>query len=207
MLADVARFYRDARRAPGRRPNRAPRPSGRGWTEHGYGAAFREHFLIPITSAVWSTAADRVLEFPVGYLLRFLDNHGLIGYGNGPQWRVVVGGSRSYVERLVAGLPGGSVRTGRPGRLGRARSVRRPRFGPPTAAHRFDAVVMATHADDALRLLRDADERERRVLDAFEYSDEPGRAPHRRTDPRIEPRGPGLVERPDRPTADGRPTR
>ncbi|MGZ8476079.1 MAG: NAD(P)/FAD-dependent oxidoreductase, partial [Candidatus Limnocylindria bacterium] len=170
MLADILRFYRDATAILG-----SDVPSALTLQEflasRGYGSAFAHHFLVPITSAVWSTAADRIGEFPIHYLLRFLDNHGLIGYGKAPQWRTITGGSTSYVERIMATLPAGAVRADDPvtevtrgpaGVLVLTRSGRR---------EAFDAVVMATHADDALALLGDADRRERDALGGFEYTE------------------------------------
>jgi predicted NAD/FAD-binding protein len=134
----------------------------------GYSERFRRHFLVPLTSALWSTAPGRALELPAAYAIRFFDNHGMLGFGRF-RWRTVTGGSRRYVDAIGREL-GGAVRAGLD-----VRSVRRSAGGVELrtedgAVHAFDHVVVATHADEALRLLEDPTPAERRVLGAFGYT-------------------------------------
>jgi len=169
MFPDILRFYRDARQVLD-----APTPTGMTLSQYlddrRFGAAFRDHFLVPITAGVWSTAPGRTLEYPVDYLLRFLDNHGLIGTGRMHPWRTVTGGSRSYVDRLLATLPAGAVRSAHPVAAVARDGMRSVVVDVGGTRERFDGVVLATHADDALALLADADPDERAALGGFEYN-------------------------------------
>ena len=136
--------------------------------ERRYSQRFRRHFLVPLTSALWSTAPGRALDFPAAYAIRFFDNHGMLGFGRF-RWRAVSGGSHTYVRAIGERL-GPGLRVG----LG-VRSLRRDLGGVELTddagtRHRFDKVVIATHAHQALALLEDPSEEERRVLGAFGYT-------------------------------------
>jgi predicted NAD/FAD-binding protein len=134
----------------------------------GYSERFRSHFLVPLTSALWSTAPERALDFPAAYAIRFFEHHGMLGFGRF-RWRTVSGGSRRYVARLLERLPG-KAHIG----LG-ARAIRRTADGVELTTEdgetrRFDKAVVATHADQALALLGDASREEQSALGAFRYT-------------------------------------
>lgn len=168
MLADVPRFHRAARRllAAG---DTTPTPTLGGFLrDHRFPPYFVSHFAVPLVAAVWSCAPDTALRYPAAYLFRFLDHHGLLSVTGSPRWKTVTGGSAAYVER--AAKPLASVRTSTPVRriVRGADGVRVFTEDGEASAH--PAVVIAVHPDQALRLLADPTERERRVLGAFTYS-------------------------------------
>ena len=132
-----------------------------------YSMAFRRHFIVPLTAALWSAAPTRTLEIPAAYAIRFFDNHGMLGLRR-HRWRTVEGGAQTYVQALLRQLP--FVRAGLP-----VRAVRREEDSvvirtDDDATHAFDRVVIATHADEALALLEDPSPSEREVLVAFGYT-------------------------------------
>jgi uncharacterized protein len=165
LLWEIGRWLRTARRSLDE-ADYERYTLGRYLDERGYSGRFREHFIVPLTSALWSTAPGRALDFPAAYAIRFFDNHGMLGFGRF-RWLSVAGGSRSYVDALLARL---NVRLG----LG-VRAVTRGPHGVELLTddggrRDFDAVVVATHADQALCLLADPSDEERRVLGGFAYT-------------------------------------
>lgn len=135
-------------------------------TAGGYGGAFQQHYLLPMAAAIWSSATADILSFPATTFLRFCLNHALLQVSRRPQWKTVVGGGREYVRQIVSKLD--DVRIGTP-----VRAVRRDADGvdilTDAGPQRFDAVVLATHAPDTLRLLDDPDYDEGDVLRAVRY--------------------------------------
>ncbi len=134
-----------------------------GFSEH-----FMAHYAVPVVSCVWSSGREVALLYPARYLFRFLDHHGMLRLTGSPQWYTVAGGSRTYVERLAARLP--DVR-----RSAAVTDVTRRTDGVEIrtvtgAVTRFDRVVIATHADQALGLLTDPSDQEVQTLKAFGYS-------------------------------------
>ncbi len=134
-----------------------------GFSEH-----FISHYAVPVVSCVWSSGRDAASHYPARYLFRFLDHHGMLQVTGSPMWFTVVGGSRTYVERLAARLP--DVR-----RSAAVTDITRRPEGveithAPGVTATFDRVVIATHADQALNLLTDPSDQEVQTLKAFEYS-------------------------------------
>lgn len=137
----------------------------------GTGAWFRDYYLLPLSGAIWSTPAEKILDFPANALIRFFENHALLSHTGQHQWYTVKGGSVEYVNRLAADLKRKSVslRTGTP-----VAGVRRVPAGVEVRMQggdweRFDEVVFATHSDDTLRLLSDPRATEQAALSQVAY--------------------------------------
>ncbi len=212
MLAEIPRFHRAARRhlteghlteghltgghlTEGHltqdvlaRPDQAePQTLGEFLRARRFGAYFAAHFALPLVAAVWSCPPGTALRYPARYLFAFLANHGMLSVSGSPPWRTVTGGSRHYVERAAKRLH--DIRLSTP-----VRAVRRHPDGVELRdaageVHRFDAVVVATHPDQALRLLDPPTPAEHEVLGAFAYTRNPALL---HTDVTLLPSRPGI---------------
>lgn len=165
MLRDLKRFYREA---PALLARSDAGPDLGDWlTERGYGDAFIDEHLLPMVCALWSSPAHQALHFPAKYLARFMANHHMLQIAGRPEWRVVRGGSASYVRALTANWAV-TVRTGCAVRRVR-RQTRGIEVTHAEGSEVFDQVVLACHSDQALALLDQPNTAERSVLGAIRY--------------------------------------
>lgn len=167
MLRDLVRFYREANDDV---------KAGLGDTtmkeylsERGYSEVFRDRHLLPMASALWSQGFAQTEEMPLRFFVSFFENHGMLSLRNRPEWRVVSGGSKVYVDQLSRGLKA-TLRLETP-----VRRVTRTPSGVSLetsgeGSETFDRVVFGCHSNQALNLLSDPTPQERSVLGAIRYS-------------------------------------
>lgn len=173
MLFDIARFNRDGTRlalARHRQSNADSETVGAFLRRRGYGLEFAQHYLLPMGSAIWSCPTDCFADFPIQMIVEFFHNHGLLSLRDRPTWRVVAGGAKQYVAALAARIQlHGRILLSTP----IARITRHPdgvEVAPREgSAEWFDHVILACHANQALRLLSDPSTAEQQILSAFPY--------------------------------------
>jgi predicted NAD/FAD-binding protein len=168
MTRDIIRFNRDAERVLSE--GDLETTLGDLLRRRGYSDAFVDLYIVPMGASIWSTDPDRMMGFPAHTFVRFLVNHGLTSLVDRPTWYVVEGGSRDYVSRILESFSE-PVRTSSP-----VERIRREEDGVEVTVRgrspeRFDKVVIASHSDQALRMLDDASDAEQEVLGAMQYQE------------------------------------
>lgn len=169
MVRDILRFNRQAAADLDNGAIAADITLGEYLRAKGYGQRFTDHYIIPMGAAIWSMSLADMLGFPLQFFVRFFRNHGLLSVSDRPQWRVVEGGSRSYIAPLTAPFKD-SIHLNCPV----SRIIRDPQ-GVTVVSRRgeehFDRVILACHSDQALKLLDQPTEQERSILGAIGYAD------------------------------------
>lgn len=169
MIREIMRFNSLTRDALARDLIPADQTLASYLDEHGFSRYFRNHYIIPMGAAIWSAAEADINRFPVRFFLRFFSNHGMLSVYDRPTWRVIKGGSESYIPGMLAPL-GDRVYRGTP-----VTAICRNAEGVTLHSHRgeeaYDQVVIATHSDQALSMLADPSDDERRILGALPYQE------------------------------------
>jgi uncharacterized protein len=170
MLRDIMRFNRQTTDMALTAGAMDEIPLGEFLDANQYGTEFRDWYLLPMAGCIWSCPTEQMLAFPLATFVRFCHNHGLIQVSNRPQWHTVTGGARHYVQKMLEAISQSYLNTA-------VTSVRRVPVGASFQARvesvrgvqLYDHVVLATHSDQALRLLQDASDTERAMLAAVGY--------------------------------------
>jgi len=166
MIRDILRFNNEAKQVLDR--NNTNFTLGKYLHDNGYSEEFINHYIIPMGAAIWSSAPDKMMDFPAYFFIRFFNNHGMLSVNERPDWYVIQDGSKNYVDKLVAGFkdrihlncPIESIQR-------KGSHVLVKPFGQNSL--KFDAVFIACHSDQALKMLADPTSDERNVLGSIPY--------------------------------------
>lgn len=169
LLKDILRFNKQATNALENNALPEEMTLGDYLDQNHYNHAFQQYYLLPMGAAIWSASISDLRAFPLVFFVRFFRNHGLLSVNHRPQWYTLVGGSKSYIPNLTAPYAS-RIHLNSP-----VTQITRDSTGvnitTPTGTQRFDQVVLACHADQALAMLSDASETEKAVLSAMPYQD------------------------------------
>ena len=172
MLRDVLRFNKIATgiaRQQAQSGGLSDATSLRDFLEvHAFSTPFRDWYLLPMLGSIWSCPTPQMLAFPIGTLVQFCDNHGLLQIVNRPKWFTVAGGARQYVDTIIATLADARLNTPV---THIARHPHGVTITTATGTETFDAVVLACHSDQALQLLSAPSASESTVLGAIQFQD------------------------------------
>ena len=173
MLRDLLRFNAlTTRMAQSGSDAQLRQPLGDFLREQGFGTAFCDWYFLPMMACIWSCPTAQMLQFPVSTMVRFCHNHGLLQITNRPQWWTVQGGAKHYVKKITAGIADKRLKTPvqRIEYLQQApNSKGSVRLHTQAGAELFDKVIIATHSDQALRMLAEPTAQERQTLGAIHY--------------------------------------
>ncbi|KAE8546844.1 NAD(P)/FAD-dependent oxidoreductase [Marinobacter nauticus] len=167
MIREILRFNKETRAdlAAGTIPD--GETLGEYLNRNGYSRYFRNYYIVPMGAAIWSAPEIVLEQFPIRFFLQFFNNHGMLSVDDRPTWRVISGGSATYVNRMMDRL-GERTHLNSP-----VTSVKRDADGVTLVTngqeHRFDQVIFGCHSDQALAMLDDATEDERNILGAIAY--------------------------------------
>ncbi len=169
MVRDILRFNREAMADLDQNRIAADLTLGEYLQTKQYGQRFIDHYIIPMGAAIWSMSLADMLAFPLQFFVRFFRNHGLLSVSDRPQWRVIEGGSRSYIDPLTAPFREAIHLNCAVTRI--IRDDQGVTVISPRGEERFDRVILACHSDQALKLLAQPTEQEQSILGAIGYAD------------------------------------
>ena len=169
MLIDIARFFKEAKKLKNGEVDGSAISLGDFLSQGHYGKAFIEKFILPMGAAIWSAKPDDIRNQPAATFIKFFSSHGLLQFRNPIQWQTIIGGSREYIKKLTADYST-TIKLDHG-----VKSIAREQNGVSLidthdGEHFFDHVVIATHADEALEMLTDADKQEIELLGSFKYN-------------------------------------